>query len=104
VINAVWTARPVVLTVVLMAPIFAGVNAQAAPLRFVDEAAQRGVADSAVNSTGPTFGDYDNDGDLDVFVPVEDLASACTIVCSRMTARDDFGTLQPSAACAIRAV
>jgi len=75
VINAVWAARPVVLTVVLMAPIFAGVNAQAAPLRFVDEAAQRGVADSAVNSTGPTFGDYDNDGDLDVFVPVEDLAS-----------------------------
>lgn len=74
-INAVWAARPVVLAVVLMAPIFAGVNAQAAPLRFVDEAAQRGVADSAVNSTGPTFGDYDNDGDLDVFVPVEDLAS-----------------------------
>lgn len=49
-----------------------------APLRFVDEAAVRGVADPAVNSTGPTFGDYDNDGDLDVFVPVEDLAPGLT--------------------------
>ncbi len=45
-----------------------------APIRFTDEAVARGVADVAVNSTGPTFGDYDNDGDLDVFVPVEDLA------------------------------
>ena len=44
------------------------------PIRFMDEAEARGVADVAVNSTGPTFGDYDNDGDLDVFVPVEDLA------------------------------
>lgn len=45
-----------------------------APIRFVDESRERGVADIAVNSTGPTFGDYDNDGDIDIFVPVEDLA------------------------------
>lgn len=45
-----------------------------APIRFVNEAEARGVRDSAVNSTGPTFGDYDLDGDLDIFVPVEDLA------------------------------
>ena len=45
-----------------------------APIRFKDEAAARGVQDLAVNATGPTFGDYDGDGDLDVFVPVEDLA------------------------------
>ena len=44
------------------------------PIQFFDEAARRGVADIGVNSTGPTFGDFDNDGDLDVFVPVEDLA------------------------------
>ena len=44
-----------------------------APIRFKDEAAARGVQDLAVNATGPTFGDYDGDGDLDVFVPVEDL-------------------------------
>lgn len=47
--------------------------AASAPIRFKDESVARGVADVAVNSTGPTFGDYDNDGDLDVFVPVEDL-------------------------------
>ncbi|MGA0084122.1 MAG: CRTAC1 family protein [Gammaproteobacteria bacterium] len=54
-----------------------GVVSQAAehsPVRFVNEASIRGVADPAVNSTGPTFGDYDLDGDLDIFVPVEDLA------------------------------
>lgn len=45
-----------------------------APIRFVDESVARGVADLAVNSTGPTFADYDNDGDIDIFVPVEDLA------------------------------
>jgi len=45
-----------------------------APIRFKDEAAVRGIQDAAVNATGPTFGDYDGDGDLDIFVPVEDLA------------------------------
>ncbi len=45
-----------------------------AELRFTDQALERGVADEAVNSTGPAFADYDNDGDTDVFVPVEDLA------------------------------
>ena len=44
------------------------------PIQFRDEAEARGVRDLAVNSTGPTFGDYDGDGDLDIFVPVEDLA------------------------------
>jgi len=48
--------------------------AAAVPIQFVDEAEARGVRDLAVNSTGPTFGDYDGDGDLDIFVPVEDLA------------------------------
>jgi hypothetical protein len=45
------------------------------PIVFQDEAGQRGVQDLAVNATGPTFGDYDRDGDLDLFVPVEDLAT-----------------------------
>jgi len=46
----------------------------AAVIQFRDETEARGVRDLAVNSTGPTFGDYDGDGDLDIFVPVEDLA------------------------------
>lgn len=50
------------------------VAAGSSPIQFKDETATRGVTDLAVNSTGPTFGDYDGDGDLDIFVPVEDLA------------------------------
>jgi len=42
-----------------------------APIRFVDEAERAGVTDLAVNSTGPTFVDYDLDGDIDIFVPTE---------------------------------
>jgi len=38
---------------------------------FKDAALEAGVADVAVNSTGPTFVDYDNDGDLDIYVPTE---------------------------------
>jgi hypothetical protein len=45
-----------------------------AAIRFVDETVERGVQDLGVNATGPTFGDYDDDGDVDIFVPVEDLA------------------------------
>ena len=42
-----------------------------ASMRFDDRAGALGVADLAVNSTGPTFVDYDNDGDLDIYVPTE---------------------------------
>jgi len=71
------STRSKLLTVLAAAlPLWAAVPsaaAPAAPIRFKDEAAARGVQDLAVNATGPTFGDYDGDGDLDVFVPVEDL-------------------------------
>ena len=48
-------------------------NALAAepPILFQDSAFDSAVADVAVNSTGPTFVDYDNDGDLDIYVPTE---------------------------------
>ena len=52
----------------------AGAKPGNAPIRFADESVARGVQDLGVNATGPTFGDYDGDGDLDIFVPVEDLA------------------------------
>jgi len=41
------------------------------PLRFVNRAAVAGVADEGVNSTGPTFADFDNDGDVDLYVSTE---------------------------------
>ena len=46
-------------------------GADRSPIRFEDRADAAGVADLAVNSTGPTFVDYDNDGDLDIYVPTE---------------------------------
>ncbi len=52
-------------------------------------------SDPAVNSTGPTFGDYDNDGDLDVFVPVEDLAPGLT---DRLFENDGTGHFKDVAA------
>ena len=60
----------------LLVPALLILGAQQAepPIRFADESAARGLTDLGVNATGPTFADFDDDGDLDIFVPVEDLA------------------------------
>lgn len=47
------------------------VSAGPVQIQFVDDAERAGVTDVAVNSTGPTFVDYDGDGDLDIFIPTE---------------------------------
>ena len=67
-------AAAAALLLVLAIPQQAVARSPAAPIRFTDESGVRGVQDLEVNSTGPAFGDYDGDGDLDIFVPVEDLA------------------------------
>lgn len=41
------------------------------PIQFDDESYSRGVADEGVNSSGPSFIDYDNDGDIDIYVTTE---------------------------------
>ena len=38
------------------------------PIQFKDESYQSGVASEGVNSSGPAFIDYDNDGDIDIYV------------------------------------
>ena len=40
-------------------------------IRFSDISFESGVADLAVNSSGPSFVDYDNDGDIDIYVVTE---------------------------------
>ncbi len=83
------------LLAALASPGLAAAAAGVPAIRFADEAQQRGVQDLAVNSTGPTFGDYDNDGDLDVFVPVEDLAPGLT---DRLFENDGQGRFRDVAA------
>ena len=63
------------LVVLGLVCISASVSAQSVPpIRFIDVSEHIGIADVAVNSTGPAFSDYDNDGDLDVYIPAEALA------------------------------
>lgn len=50
------------------------IAADSPPVLFVEQSEEAGISDHAVNSTGPTFVDYDNDGDLDIYIPAESLA------------------------------
>ena len=40
-------------------------------IKFEDISFEAGVADVGVNSSGPSFIDYDNDGDIDIYVNTE---------------------------------
>ena len=40
------------------------------PIRFKDESFQSGIASESVNASGPTFIDYDDDGDIDATTTV----------------------------------
>lgn len=65
--------RLIVLTCLTLVP-HTHVYADTPLITFTDVSEASGVADVAVNSTGPAFADYDNDGDLDIYVPAEALA------------------------------
>ena len=41
------------------------------PIRFEDESFRSGIASESVNASGPTFIDYDDDGDIDIYVVTE---------------------------------
>jgi hypothetical protein len=86
---------PGLCVLALASALAAAAGGRDAPIRFADETNARGVQDAAVNSTGPTFGDYDNDGDLDVFVPVEDLAPG---LADRLFENDGRGVFRDVAA------
>jgi len=58
------------LLTVLLALSLAACSMQT-PIQFDDESYLRGVADEGVNSSGPSFVDYDNDGDIDIYVSTE---------------------------------
>jgi hypothetical protein len=55
----------------MILPAAAMAGAHSSPIRFTDVSERAGVADMGVNSTGPTFVDFDNDGDIDIYVTTE---------------------------------
>ena len=62
------------LLVIALIQVSAPVNsADRTPIRFTDSSDIAGITDMAVNSTGPAFADYDNDGDIDIYIPAEAL-------------------------------
>ncbi len=64
-------------------------------ITFKDMSDAAGVTDMAVNSTGPAFADYDNDGDLDIYIPAEALAQGIN---NRLWENDGTGTFKNVAA------
>ena len=45
------------------------------PIRFTETAREAGLADSGLNGAGVAFGDYDNDGDVDIYVSNADTST-----------------------------
>ena len=60
-----------ILTLVSLALLAGCASVEQTGIRFTDVAEEVGVADLSVNSTGPTFVDYDGDGDVDIYIPTE---------------------------------
>ena len=62
--------------VALLAGCQAGAGAAEAgadpPIRFSEEAAERGIADIGLDGAGVAFNDYDNDGDADIYITNND--------------------------------
>ncbi len=41
------------------------------PIKFTEISKKAGISDPALNGTGPMFADYDQDGDMDIFISTE---------------------------------
>ncbi|NKB44734.1 MAG: hypothetical protein GKS03_10700 [Alphaproteobacteria bacterium] len=65
------------------------------PILFKDMSEAAGVSDMAVNGSGPAFADYDNDGDLDIYVAGEALAEGIE---NRLWENDGTGAFRNVAA------
>lgn len=63
--------KPLTVLAVAAWPLAAAPALADSPIRFRDASDAAGVVDLGVNSTGPSFVDYDNDGDIDIYIPTE---------------------------------
>lgn len=68
----------------------AGAHAETA-IQFVDVAAEAGLADSGLNGAGVAFADYDNDGDVDIYVSNADAATIEFGIHNRLWENDGKG-------------
>ena len=65
---------PAIFAVTLLAagPHAASETESGLPIRFSEEASERGIADVGLDGAGVGFNDYDNDGDADIYITNND--------------------------------
>ncbi len=61
------------------------------PIRFTEMAREAGLADPGVNGAGVAFGDYDNDGDVDIYLSNADAATLAFGIHNRLWENDGQG-------------
>ena len=62
-----------------VAAVAAVLSTPAAAIKFKESGKAAGVDDPALNGTGPAFADYDQDGDVDVFVSTEAIGAGIAL-------------------------
>ena len=62
-----------------------------APIRFVEQAEERGIADLGLDGAGVAFNDYDGDGDTDIYVTNNDSGTAGLDFRNRLWENDGRG-------------
>ena len=62
--------RLILISLVVWASVYIS-EALAQSIKFKDVSVSAGISDPGINAAGPNFGDYDNDGDVDIYVTVE---------------------------------
>ncbi len=62
-----------------------------APIRFVEQAEERGIADLGLDGAGVAFSDYDGDGDADIYITNNDSGTAGLDFRNRLWENDGRG-------------
>ena len=62
-----------------------------APIRFVEQAEERGIADLGLDGAGVAFNDYDGDGDADIYITNSDSPAAGVDFRNRLWENDGRG-------------
>ena len=77
--------------VAVMAVLAAGCAQSQSSIRFTETAREAGLADAGLNGAGVAFGDYDNDGDVDIYISNADTATLKLGIHNRLWENDGQG-------------